>query len=430
MTESVLSTATKSKASRLDPPHDLLNAANEKSSSNGAWLAFAGRDPNVTTQQVDRQASELLSYVQEQNKEIDVRQAELNAKLAQLDNQLRNARLRSHASVGNDLDAKDMTPEPSTDGMLDSGIDLESYGKTETSIVSSDQTTPNEIPVPPESVEPYVAKIEYVQQEVDVRVSHFHPPHTEHTFQEFEEVERLVAQFTGADIDSEASEEPCEEACEETTEQPETQVAKPREHVDAFPKLLAESHLDRIDPTHVLGSSTTELESERRLLAEKKLEIDRRKAVLGRMQEETQALHREALEMRLVTEQLWGQLSESTPPEQLSDLITSLRARLDTEYSNEQATLEDRKRELLSVQGLLEQKQNALREQSGKMHDWFATRQEEIKTFATEVDAREMLLDRREHRMQDEFAKWEAERQDYERQLKGLVKKLNLGGLK
>ncbi len=428
MTESVLSTATQAKASRLDPPHNLLSSADDKSSP---WMAFAGRDPNVSTQQVDRQASELLSYVQEQNKEIDVRQAELNAKLAQLDNQLRNARLHSNASAGTELSPEESAAK--NEGMLDSGLDLESYANKPALDSELDELETMDVGiVPDESIEPYVAEINYVQQEVDVRVNHFHSAHTD---QEFEEVERLVAQFSGSSADAEEAVEQIEESAaveEETatieTSEPAT-CTHPRNRVDAFPKLLADSHLERVDTRLGGNTSATELESERRLLAEKKLELDRRKAVLGRMQEETQALHREALEMRLVTEQLWGQLSETTPPEQLSDLIASLRARLDSEYSNEKAVLEDRKHELISVQTLLEQKQVALREQSSKMQDWFAVRQDEIKTFATELDAREMLLDRREHRMADEFAKWEAERQDYERQLKGLVRKLNLNGL-
>ena len=111
MTKSVIS-QNESKSNRVDPPHDLLSLAEADAESTNLWLAYAGRDPDSMAQQVDRQANELISYVQDQNREIDERQAELNAKLAQLDNQLRNARLLTDES-GIDLLA-DASPQIET----------------------------------------------------------------------------------------------------------------------------------------------------------------------------------------------------------------------------------------------------------------------------------------------------------------------------
>lgn len=464
MTESVLSNLA-SKSNRLDPPHDLLSSSAVEAavSADGAsgqaaenpWMAYAGRDPDYTTQQVDRQASELLSYVQEQNKEIDVRQAELNAKLAQLDNQLRNARLRSIDDSGTDL-LSAPPKQAASDAMLDSGLELDQ-------LTTAPKTGGNAAP----SDGFAVADLGYAQEEVTTRVSHFHSAHklTEPSNQEFEEVEQIVAQFTDSDDttndgaiedlwnhdpDLHFDEHPpqvSEHAAQPTVERqtqanpksavvpnevntptgPQQQTPPVRDQVDAFPSMLAGSHLRRVDTIHF--GDTDSLESERRLLADRKLELDRQKSVVSRMQEETQALHREALEMRIVTEQLWSQLSNATHPEKLAELIASLRARLDEQYAHEQSTLEQRKDEIVSMQELLTEKQTSLREQSGRMQEWFSSRQEEIKAYANEVDARAMLLDRREHRLQDEFAKWESQRKAYEQQLQGLVQKLKLNGI-
>jgi chromosome segregation ATPase len=211
-------------------------------------------------------------------------------------------------------------------------------------------------------------------------------------------------------------------------------VGPPRESVDRFPSVLTSNNLSRVDSgadIQAMASSldASEMESERRLLAERKIELDRRKSVLQRMQDETQALHREALEMRLTTEQLWIELSEKAPADHVNELLASLRGRLDEHYTAQQKTIGDRKSELVDLKQLIEAKQEDIREQSSKLQEWVESRHDEIKSFAAEVDAREMLLDHREHRMREEFAKWEAQRGSYQQQLQGLLQKLNLSGI-
>ena len=204
--------------------------------------------------------------------------------------------------------------------------------------------------------------------------------------------------------------------------------------IDSFPEMLNSSHLSRLDSgvdIQAMASSldASELESERRLLAERKIELDRRKAVLQRMQDDTQALHREALEMRLVTEQLWIEISEKAPADHVTELLGTLRGRLDEEYKAQQQVVDDRKDELVELKDLIEGKQEDLRDQSRKLQEWVESRHDDIKSYAAQVDAREMLLDRREHRMQEEFSKWEATRNAYQQQLQSVLAKLNLNGL-
>lgn len=451
MKESVLPAESdlSNKSTRLDPPHEILGAGSDSAGSDTSekkWLGFAGRDPNLTTEQVDRQASELLTYVREQNREIDQRQAEINAKLAQLDNQIRNARLKKNVDNGADL----LEPH---DGSLDLEQDPGILQPRETSPEEEKQDTEIEPSELKTSLRDRITDLAYVQ-ELDVQVNHFHSAHTAPvTYQEFEEVERLVAQFSDSatvaanrgqsdlkesDVgqsqeftaNNEFTEEQLTQADDASGEQKAKEQALPSSNgIDAFPQMLAQSHLHRMDePTSMLGDVDA-LESERRLLADRKLELDRRNVVLNRMQEETQALHREALEMRLVTEQLWSQLSNTTPPDQLSELISKLRTQLDAHYAREQTALDARREEIVSVQKVIQEKQNGLREQANQLHGWFADRQEDIRVKASEIDAREMLLDQREHRMQDEFAKWQAQRKSYESKLKGLMTKLELNGL-
>ena len=382
-----------SKSTRLDPAHDLLVSGEVQEPT--PWMALAGRDDTANTQQLDRQTNELLAYVQRQNDEIDSRQAELNARLAQLDNEMRVARLRDGIDAGNDLLA------------AASVVDAESELPEETIIGAPG----------PADAGPRVTA-----------------PSNSTPMAEFDEVERIVSQFSD-DLPLEEASEVLAEVEEDNEPSVMSDPFGPPEPVsESFSLGSSNVHLRSLESGLDINSmaaslDATAVESERRLLAERKNELDRRKAVLQRMQDETQSLHREALEMRLVTEQLWSQLSDQAPAEQLNELLSSLRSRLDEHYGLMNKTLADRKAELTSLRKRMQQKQEDLRQQSQRLQEWVDSRHEQIKNYASQLDAREMLLDRREHRLQEEFSKWEAQRGTYKKQLQGLLKKLNLAGL-
>ncbi len=544
MTDSLLS-QNESKVNRLDPPHDLTLANNERVvEASAPWMSLAGRDPATKGDQLDRQTSELLSYVQQQNDEIDARQAELNAKLARLDNELRAARLTTGLDNGTDLLAsagKGATEESSTDATTEVTTEKSSGMAAASEVTPSqdsltsgsgivlDEVTAGESTNVATDAPPSASAAEdavSVQRNVDS------------TFQEFEEVERLVAQFTGSSDDSN-SEVPADSGMVAETQIVEPQVAETqivetqivetqvidtldnshsqperiadsgmylredsahverrdvpanepapteiREQLEAspsisddrtetnpstdisepqpavtenverpastnvpasnvtgswtekpFPALLGDAKLGSrdlaADDIQAMASSleASEMESERRLLAERKVELDRRKETLQRMQDETQALHREALEMRLVTEQLWIEISGKAPTANVESLMETLKSRLNEQYESHQKTIDQRKAEMQGLQELVEQKQANVREQSVKLQQWVESRHDEIKSYAAEVDAREALLDRREHRMAEEFSKWEAQRSAYQSQLQSLLSKLNLQGI-
>lgn len=398
MNDSLTTNQREIKSTRLDDAHDLLTNG-EASSSKESWMAMAGKDPNATTAQLDRQTNELIAYVQQQNDEIDSRQSELNAKLAQLDNELRRARLTS-LDEGDDLSVAPVRSAPSTTLPL------------------------------PESATPREAATSNNSASAEGGFEST-------AFREFDEVERIVAEIAQhSEIDPHSGVAELEEdtSTPDPVLGPSSQSTMDDNPFDLNLGLGPTTHLRSNGSGADIDAMASSLdasavESEKRLLAERKIELDRRKAVLHRMQDETQALHREALEMRLVTEQLWARLSEQSPGDHLNELLTSLRARLDSHYATTKNTLLDRKNELMVLKNCIHEKQAELREQSHKLQDWVESRHEEIKSYAAQLDAREMLLDRREHRLQDEFSKWEAQRRGYKQQLQGLLQKLSLAGL-
>lgn len=535
MSDSVLSNR-EVKLNRLDPPHDLLLAESAEKvtePASVAWMSLAGRDPSAMVGQLDRQTSELLAYVQQQNDEIDARQSQLNARLAQLDNELRAARLKAGVDSGTEL-----TFDPSVrESLQESGIALDQLDSGFGTDVPVDRddlgSSLNEGPETNEADQPIEAT-------------------TAGHFQEFDEVERLVAQFTGEDVEAvagpeieqpAATEQPamfadaerkvsdtdmgespeglpmagldsasaCEadvaemlvlepqisaaqiiemqvvdtlnlisdeealatsaraagnstesqapnarsgdEAKMEVVDKPvvdkpvvdgpvaadrilrfdtsedvlsDASVAERKSvSIDPFGLTKAASSIDRM----ASSLAASELESERRLLSERSIELDRRKAILQRMQDETQAMHREALEMRLATEQLLVEISGKAPTINVQELLDRLKSRLDEQYQEQQATIDGRKAELDAAFGLIEKKQAEVRQQSLRLQEWVESRHNELKSYAAEVDARSMMLDRREHRMREEFSQWEAQRGAYQQQLQSLLSKLNLSGI-
>ena len=64
-----------------------------------------------------------------------------------------------------------------------------------------------------------------------------------------------------------------------------------------------------------------------------------------------------------------------------------------------------------------------------QVQEWVESRHDDVKSYAAQLDAREILLNRREHRLQEEFAKWDAQQREYKQQLNGLLRKVSLAGL-
>lgn len=87
-------------------------------------------------------------------------------------------------------------------------------------------------------------------------------------------------------------------------------------------------------------------EAEQKLLAQYNQELDRRRSLVEETYGQASRMHREALELRLATEELQAQLAGSVGPALLGASIGELRLRLAGHYQQEAAHLERRRAEL------------------------------------------------------------------------------------
>ena len=136
---------------------------------------------------------------------------------------------------------------------------------------------------------------------------------------------------------------------------------------------------------------------QRRAIAEleKKRECDRkarRSASINagrrstQLRDELQQVHRETLEVRLATEELWAQLSGAAPPAALTRSLGRIRTQLADQYRLANAELLERKKELESIRDQLAGQYEKLVEQRRQFEHWAAGRRQEAEQQAARLD--------------------------------------------
>ena len=131
-------------------------------------------------------------------------------------------------------------------------------------------------------------------------------------------------------------------------------------------------------------------------------------------------MHRETLEIRLATEELWVQLSGSAPPAALTRSLGRIRTQLADQYRLANAELLEQKKELASIRDQLAGQYEKLIEQRRQFEHWAGGRQREAEQQAARLIAREQELEDTESRFAEQSQQWELERREYEQEIRRL----------
>ena len=131
-------------------------------------------------------------------------------------------------------------------------------------------------------------------------------------------------------------------------------------------------------------------------------------------------MHRETLEIRLATEELWAQLSGAAPPAALTQSLGRIRAKLAEQYRQAQAETAEQKKELEAIRGELVAEHEKLVEQKRQFERWAAGCQEDCQQQASRLVAREQQLRDREIELRQQSQRWQAERLRYQIELRRL----------
>ena len=139
-----------------------------------------------------------------------------------------------------------------------------------------------------------------------------------------------------------------------------------------------------------------DLERKREAVQRRADHVDHCRASLIQLRDELTRMHRETLEIRLATEELWVQLSGAAPPAALTRSLGRIRTRLAEQYQQANAELAEQKTELESVRSQLIEQHETLRVQKQRFDQWLVHRQEELEQQASCLVAREQELIARE----------------------------------
>jgi len=183
---------------------------------------------------------------------------------------------------------------------------------------------------------------------------------------------------------------------------------------------LAERERLAADQVHL----ATEIEQKRVEVQQRSEQADQAHAALEQFRAELGRMHRETLEIRLATEELWAELSGSAPPAAMTRSLGRIRSRLADHYRMASLELHQKKEELEQLRGQLSEQYEKLVQQKRNFDAWAIECREEVEQQAARLLARGEDLDRREADMAEYALHTQAEKLALQQEIRRLRAKL------
>jgi hypothetical protein len=333
--------ATPASETRIDVAHQAVEAQDAEKAAQYP----SAQQSEAAAQQMRTQAAQLAEHLRARQKDLDHREAEINARTAQLESDLRSARLWLNERM-----AEIQRPG-------------EQPGLEEATCAKS----------APRTAEAPAAERQQFEEE-EARLS-----------RQYAELRQLQEQLSARQQAAEQQDQARRERLEE-------------EHRRAL----------------------AELEEQRRIVRRRGEHVDRGRAAMEQLRGELGRLHRETLEFRLATEELWTQLSGAAPPAALVQSLGRIRSKLAEHFRLANAELRGQKEELRKIQHELVEQHQKLVEQKRQFDRWAAARQKEADEQAARLAARERQLERRQSELGSQSDEWRVERLGLEQELRRL----------
>jgi DNA repair exonuclease SbcCD ATPase subunit len=149
-------------------------------------------------------------------------------------------------------------------------------------------------------------------------------------------------------------------------------------------------------------------------------ELDARHTAIKQLQAEVTRTQRETLEMRLATEELWGQMSGSVPPATVTQSLARLRAKLAEHYRLQAADIAAQRKDLEDLAAKVTLQHQQVAAQKRELDVWTTHQQSEIESQAARLVAREEELDREQDRTRQQRTQWDSNRRKMEAEIRRL----------
>ncbi len=167
-----------------------------------------------------------------------------------------------------------------------------------------------------------------------------------------------------------------------------------------------------------------ELQKKRESLARRSRYVDNCHAKLVQLRTELTELHRETLDVRLATEELWAQLSGSAPPAALAESLAEMRDRLNRHYRESAAELQRQKSDIETARAELAEQLASIMKRKQEVDDWARCREEELRQQARRLSDRQADIQQREADLKDATHLRESERLAFQAEIHHLNRRI------
>jgi hypothetical protein len=394
--------------------------------------AVAGENVEAQREQMQLQVAQLADHLQERLREVDRREAAVNARVAQLEADLRASRLW--------LAERELTFQARERELEQQILVLREKGH--------EPAASDDMPTPLDGFDPIACLGEIAQREQhlqaregELRERRFELnqqsaalAHAQDVWrqQRQQEEQHLAAQRERMARAAAAEKDQATRDCELLAAQREEQLRTAEQIVNEQVRqmesertALAEERnyweqqrtRQRQALDELRASTEAELAQRRARLDARQDWVERQKAGLDQVREEALSLHRQALETRLLGEQLWSQINGVLAPAETSEALAQLKSRLAEQYRLEEKLLVTRRDELTQLSEKVASQHRDFTQFKDGVRQWATARQADLERQAQSLAIREQKLDAQETEMHHGQQRWHVERRDYQRQI-------------
>ncbi|MEE8450526.1 MAG: hypothetical protein V3R99_01390 [Thermoguttaceae bacterium] len=211
-------------------------------------------------------------------------------------------------------------------------------------------------------------------------------------------------------------------------EQAETRLVEEQATVRQLRQQLHEARRESHEQTHAERrkmaaehrQAEAELQKQREAVSRRSEHVDHCRKALEQLRAELGKMHRETLEIRLATEELWVQLSGAAPPAALIRSLGQIRSKLADHYRQANTQLYEQRTEIERLRDEMSGQYEKLVQQKHRNDQWMLTQHEETQQQASRLVAREQQLKQRQEELDEQAHAWQAERIEYQHEIRCL----------
>ena len=379
-----------------------------------------GASTEARREQLQLQVSQLAAHLRERLREVDRREAQLHARTAQVEAELRTSRL-----LLAERDAEFQQRETELQRRIEA-LQEQLSGSTPgaTGALEGPACHEAELSQLEHNLNQRESELRERRQQCDrqaMALRHAQQLWEQQQRQEQRELaeqrEELLREFQTLVAEREEQ----LRAAEQTLEQQAAAIDADRQSLLADRQAWEEQKLrQRTALDEQRAAAENELADRRLRLDARQDWIERQKDGLEQVRSEILALHRQSLEMRLLAEQLWSQISGRLPPAEVTRTIAQMRLKLAEQYKLEEQNLAARRDELLQIGERVSAQHAELTQLRSGLREWASARSAEIEAQAASLVQRELALDEQQEHFRSAEAEWSTARRRYEQQIREL----------